>query len=400
MRKGFTLIELLVVIAIIALLMALLLPAVQKVREAANKMLCGSNMRQIVIASHNYHGDFFVLPPGYLGPMEQPMGPQGANGNLVAPAANNGSHLTMLSILLPYMEQTALYQQIPQGTTRNLFFNPANRMNVTVGLYPSLVSDTTAWWNDSSAQTAALTKLKMFKCPSDNYQNDPPVGYSGNQLGTLPAGPIVTAIHFWHTAASGSANPAPTCAMAGVATSATTQEYGITNYLGVTGALGRGNSTSGVLPGFPNPVSGVGWGVFEGVELDRLALSLGQITATDGTSNTFELGEVLGGVNDGIRTTPAGSPAKGRRELKFTWMGCGAMGTAFGMDQQFPHPTQFSSRHAAVVQFCFCDGSVRGVRRQRTALIPNTQTSNDWRIFMQLSGRRDGANLDTQSILD
>ena len=109
-RRGFTLVELLVVIAIIGLLVGLLLPAVQAVREAARRSQCTNNLKQIGLALQNYHDSQGVFPPGYIDRNPNPAS---------TPDNDLGPGWGWAAFLLPYLEQGNLYNQInfSQGVT-------------------------------------------------------------------------------------------------------------------------------------------------------------------------------------------------------------------------------------------------------------------------------------------
>jgi prepilin-type N-terminal cleavage/methylation domain-containing protein len=134
-KTGFTLIELLVVIAIIAVLISLLLPAVQAAREAARRTQCRNNIKQFVLAFHNYHDINRMLPPGHLETgMENPL-----------PGQPSGQHqIGWLTYLLPFLEQQGVYKLIPfteinfsENINKNTFFWPAAGNVIGIFLCPS-----------------------------------------------------------------------------------------------------------------------------------------------------------------------------------------------------------------------------------------------------------------------
>lgn len=123
-RSGFTLLELLVVIGILAVLVALLLSAVQRAREAASRMSCTNNLRQIVLGLHNYHGAYASFPPGVHSSNPYPFMGWGAR-------------------LLPFVEQSALWNQSQQAFARDPFFR------------------------NNPPHAGISTVLRIYSCPSD-----------------------------------------------------------------------------------------------------------------------------------------------------------------------------------------------------------------------------------------
>jgi prepilin-type N-terminal cleavage/methylation domain-containing protein/prepilin-type processing-associated H-X9-DG protein len=177
--RGFTLIELLVVIAIIAVLIGLLLPAVQTVREAAARMSCQNNLKQIGLALHNYHDVNGKFPPAKInsGSAQDPTKNfyQGKAGTLTGRTWSNGlpvakvySH-TGFTLLLPFIEQDNLYKQYDFSVpSTHESWDGYNNAHVPGDLanFPNGVTGTTN-------EAVVSTYLKVYTCPSD--ENPPPL---------------------------------------------------------------------------------------------------------------------------------------------------------------------------------------------------------------------------------
>src|SRR5436190_20734938 len=131
-RKGFTLIELLVVIAIIAILIALLVPAVQKVREAAARLQCNNNLKQLALGCHSFNDAFKCLPPSYLHPY-----------------GTGGHAWSWIAMILPNIDQGPLYQQTGMSGP---VFGAGKVPNATLNVNGGAV---------------IATPLMVLRCPSD-----------------------------------------------------------------------------------------------------------------------------------------------------------------------------------------------------------------------------------------
>ncbi|MBN9517484.1 DUF1559 domain-containing protein [bacterium] len=358
-RRAFTLIELLVVVAIVAVLVGLLLPAVQKVRAAAARSACSDNLRQIALAAHHYESTYRVLPPGYLGPVPE-------TDPATGPPHYQNQFVGMLVYLLPFVEQENLLRQLEaaRGPGWNTDVGYSNQ---SPGAKPA------PWYATLSGhpvQQVAATAVKTFRCPAATP--DLAVG----------------AIYLFHQ--SHYANGQVTYGHNESRPGAAVTRPGGTNYLGVAG-MGQGMAPW--------------WKKYEGVFGNRTRTTLPGIP--DGTSNTLFVGETCGLLFYSKLNLYNGTPdAEFRWEdyppVEHGWVACGALVTDMGLAQgPWSSRFQFGSNHAGVVQFAIADGSVRALRPAGTnnrAANDGTGGAREWWVFQAMAGRTDGEVIDPAAL--
>ena len=315
MAKGFTLVELLVVIAIIGILVGLLLPAVQAAREAARRMQCQNNLKQLGLAVHNFESSTGKFPPGYLG------SPGDATYTTAASTTHGAQWVGHLIYLFPYLEQQSLYE--PWSQFRNL-----NEKAVPTG-NTATDGDRFRFWTDGAtgydgdpSDIDTLWDYQQYRlatllCPSDD-------AYSNSDA-------TMMLMHTWGTGNTGTVGGSGY----GLPFAET---MGRTNYLGNAGRMGTTASP--------------GWNVWKGPFGNRTGYGFRDVT--DGSSNVFLFGEGTGVWTDSRR--PSG------RTWSYAWT-IGPMPTAWGIGGTDPYTYyKYNSRHAAgTINFTMVDGSVRSV---------------------------------------